>query len=694
MSGTLFDFEDSKKAYSRYIELAEQILHHDMLYHQKDQPEITDSEYDLLRKELEKLEEKFPEFKTKDSPSHKVGAAPASGFKKVKHAQQMLSLSNVFEKEDVSDFLTRVRKFLGLNEDNVLEIFAETKIDGLSCSLRYEGRKLVMAATRGDGSVGEDITENVKTIADVPLMLPHAAPDVLEVRGEIYIRKDDFLKLNESQLASGKQAFANPRNAAAGSVRQLDSNVTKDRPLHLFAYAIGEHSNEIAKTQLDIRNALAEFGFSVAEPAKLCRSLDEILDIYQNILEERPAMNFDIDGVVYKVNSLEYQERLGFVSRAPRWATAHKFPAEQAVTVLNDIEIQVGRTGSLTPVARLQPVTVGGVVVSNATLHNEDEINRKDIKIGDHVIIQRAGDVIPQVVRALEEKRDGSERTFKFPDRCPVCDSIAIREEGEAVKRCTGGLICDAQRIERLKHFVSRDAFDIEGMGTKVIELFWEKDLIQSPADIFTLSERSDTLSEPLHTWEGWGDKSAQKLFDSIDARREIELNRFIYALGIRQIGQATAKRLASNYLSFDGLKEAMLRAQNKEGDAYEQLISIEDIGPAVADDLIGFFAERHNIEVLDALMQQIKLLPFEMPDVSGSAVAGKIVVFTGALSSITRSEAKAQAERLGAKVTGSVSKKTDLVIAGEDAGSKLKKAKELNIKVLSEEEWLELAGS
>lgn len=693
MTDMLFDM-DAEDAKARHKRLAEQIRHHDEQYYRKDAPEISDADYDALRKELEELEAAHPELVTEDSPTQQVGAAPAAGFKKVKHAVPMLSLSNVFSDEDVSDFLARVRRFLGLDPENTLEILAEPKIDGLSCSLRYENRRLVLAATRGDGATGEDITANVRSIADVPDRLPQGAPDILEVRGEIYMRRDDFMALNKRQEEAGKPVFANPRNAAAGSVRQLDPSITAQRPLHFFGYALGECSEKFAETQNGIRDKLASFGFSISEPSAVCTSLDDIIRHYQMILEQRPELPFEIDGVVYKVNRLDWQERLGFVSRAPRWATAHKFPAEQAVTILKDIDIQVGRTGALTPVARLEPITVGGVVVSNATLHNEDEIARKDVKIGDHVVIQRAGDVIPQVVKVLTEKRTGQEQDFVFPDHCPACSSLAIREEGEAVRRCTGGLICPAQAVERLKHFVSRQAFDIEGMGDKVIALFWEKGLLHSPADIFRLAEKNESLDTPLQQWEGWGEKSAAKLFAAIEEKRDISLDRFIYALGIRQVGQATAKRLAASYGTIEAWEKEMIAAADHDSDAYRDLLSIEDIGPAVADDLTGFFAEGHNLDVLHDLAGLLQIRPYERPQTVDSPVTGKTIVFTGKLSLFTRDEAKAKAEALGAKVSGSVSAKTDYVVAGADAGSKLKKANELGVKVLSEEEWQALAAS
>ncbi len=678
----------------RHGELVRLIRQHDKLYYQKDKPEISDADYDRLRLELEKIEAEYPDLITPDSPSQTVGAAPSSGFRKVKHSTPMLSLSNAFTEEDLSDFLVRVRRFLGMKDDAALEVLAEPKIDGLSCSLRYEKRRLVLAATRGDGAEGEDITANVRTIKDVPQELPKDAPDILEVRGEIYMRRDDFMALNKKQAEGGKQVFANPRNAAAGSVRQLDSKITETRPIHFFGYSLGEVSAPIAKTQNDIRRKLAEWGFAEAKPFRVCKNLAELMKYYEEVGTLRADLDYEIDGVVYKVNDLGLQDRLGFVSRAPRWATAHKFPAERAVTVLNAIDIQVGRTGTLTPVARLEPITVGGVVVSNATLHNEDEIERKDVRIGDHVVVQRAGDVIPQIVEVLKDKRTGKEKKFIYPDTCPECGSKAVREEGEVAKRCTGGLICPAQAKERLKHFVSRLAFDIEGLGEKIIEEFWEKDLIRSPADIFRLEKKNKSLEPPLEEWEGWGEKSAENLFRSIESRKTISLARFIYALGIRQIGEATAKKLAFNYLTIENLREAMKAAQDKESEGYNDLVSIEDIGPSVAEDLLAFFAEKHNKEVLSDLEKILTIQPYERPDTSGSKVAGKTVVFTGTLVQLTRQEAKAGAERLGAKVAGSVSAKTDYVVAGEDAGSKLKKAKELNVKVLTEDEWLNLIKS
>jgi DNA ligase (NAD+) len=691
MADSLFDLsiEDARQKHKK---LAREIRYHDRKYYQEDAPVVSDAEYDRLRRELEELEAKYPELITSDSPTQTVGVKPAAGFSKVRHATPMLSLSNVFEEGEVGDFLQRIRRFLGLGGDEVIEISAEPKIDGLSCSLRYEDGELVLGATRGDGYEGEDITANVRTIEDVPKNIA-GAPAVLEVRGEIYMRRDEFAKLNQRQEQQGKPVFANPRNAAAGSVRQLDPKISDSRPLHFFAYSLGEVSEDIAGSQQGVREKLHEMGFAEAQPAKLCTGTREMMDFYSSVMEQRAELPYEIDGIVYKVNRKDWQERLGYVSRSPRWATAHKFPAEQAITVLRDIDIQVGRTGTLTPVARLEPITVGGVVVSNATLHNEDEIQRKGVRIGDSVIVQRAGDVIPQIVQVLQEKRPKGTKPFEFPDHCPVCGSLAIREEGEAARRCTGGLICSAQAVERLRHFVSRDAFDIEGLGEKIIETFWNEGLLKSPADIFRLEEKNRHAEKPLQKWKDWGEKSVSNLFRSIDEKRTIPLDRFIYALGIRQVGQATARKLAASYGDIETLQKSMIQARDHESQAYHDLINIEDIGPLVAADITGFFAEEHNLEVLEELKKELTVEPYEAPDISGSAIAGKTVVFTGSLTSMTRPEAKARAEALGAKVSGSVSSKTDYVIAGEDAGSKLNKARELGVNVVSEQEWLSIAG-
>lgn len=670
-------------------ELRRLIRHHDVLYHEKDAPEVSDAEYDLLRHRLERIEKDFPALADKDSPTQKVGSTPAREFGKIKHAVPMLSLSNSFSDEDVTDFCDRVRKFLLLPDSAPLEILAEPKIDGLSCSLRYEKGVLVQAATRGDGEEGEDVTVNVKTIKSVPQHLPRGVPDVLEVRGEIYITRKDFMKLNKEQEAAEEKIFANPRNAAAGSLRQLDSSITARRPLKFFGYALGEVSEPIAPTQEGIRQKLEKWGFDVPTPATVADSPQKLIKFHAKAYESRPEIEYDLDGVVYKVNSLEYQRRLGFISRSPRWATAHKFPAEQAETIIREIIIQVGRTGTLTPVADLEPVNVGGVMVSRATLHNEDEILRKDIRAGDHVIIQRAGDVIPQVVKSLPAKRKSNSCAFIFPDRCPECGSLAVREEDEAARRCTGGLICPAQAVERLKHFVSRLAFDIEGLGDKIIREFWEEKWIKSPADIFRLSKHAETLKER----EGWGELSVKNLLEAIEGRRAISLERFIYALGIRQVGQATAKKLAHHYETLEKLVSEMRACKDRESPSFQALLDIEDIGPAVAEDVVSFFTEPHNISVIKDLQNELTIKDFVRAKAVQSPVTGKTVVFTGTLSKMGREEAKAQAESLGAKVGSSVSKNTDYLIAGEDAGSKLKKATELGVKVLSEDEWLALTG-
>lgn len=680
------EFEDARV---RHQKLLKEVRYHDERYHGEDKPEISDAAYDKLRRELEDLEKKFPELVNQES--QKVGAKVAKGFKTVTHSKPMLSLGNAFSDQEIEDFFERIRKFLNLGPDIKIDLVAEPKIDGLSCSLRYEKGALVLGATRGDGVQGEDITANVRTISDIPKNLKGHPPDILEVRGEIYMRRDEFLKLNQTLESEGKATLANPRNGAAGSVRQLDSNITAKRPLRFFGYALGEISEPLSDTQDGIRKKLKSFGFAQAEPQAHVHTPEQILNYYNEVQKIRPDLQYDIDGVVYKVDRIDWQERLGFVSRAPRWAIAHKFPAEQAVTIVNDIRIQVGRTGALTPVADLEPVTVGGVIVSKATLHNEDEIERKDIRIGDHVIIQRAGDVIPQVLSVLTEKRLKLSKPYVFPNKCPICHSHAIREEGEVVKRCTGGLICAAQAVERLRHFVSRNAFDIEGMGAKIIEEFYHDGLIKTPGDIFRLEEKDKHSLTPLRAREGWGSQSAQNLFDSIRERRTISLDRFIYALGIRQIGEATARKLAMTYRTFDHLLESMKAATIEGSEDQADLMNIEDIGPSVTKDLLEFFVEKHNQEVLKDLQSLLTIEEFAAPDVGNSKVAGKTVVFTGTLLQLTRAEAKSRAENLGAKVAGSVSKKTDYVVAGEDAGSKLTKAKELNVSILSEQEWLDL---
>ena len=677
--------------------LATEIAEHDVRYHSQDAPTISDAEYDELRLRNAAIEERFPELVLADSPSKRVGAAPQEKFGKVQHRVPMLSLGNAFDEKDITEFLGRVRRFLNLPETTEIEVTAEPKIDGLSISLRYENGKLVQAATRGDGAEGENVTANVLTIEDVPAKLTGKAPAVLEVRGEIYMSHKDFAKLNEKQNEDGDRTFANPRNAAAGSLRQLDSSITAARPLRFFAYAWGEAPELPGKTQWDVVMGFKKLGFPVNPLMKLCRSSEELLAHYRSIEERRADLGYDIDGVVYKVNRLDWQARLGFVSRSPRWAIAHKFAAEKATTVLEGIDIQVGRTGALTPVARLKPVTVGGVVVSNATLHNEDEIARKDLRIGDTVTVQRAGDVIPQIVAVITEKRPRGAKPYEFPKVCPACGSHAEREERETgktdvVRRCTGGLICPAQRVERLKHFASRNAFDIEGLGDKIIEEFYHDGLIQSPSDIFTLAARNERSLKKLKDREGWGEASVKKLFDAIDQRRSIALDRFIFALGIRHVGDTTARVLARSYGSAEHFRDQMIAASHHEEEAWNELNALDGIGAVVAEAITQFFGEGHNIEVVNELLKHVTPTPLAAVAAS-SPVSGKTVVFTGALEMMTREEAKSMAERLGAKVAGSVSKKTDLLVAGPGAGSKLKEAEKHGVEVIDEAEWFRRVG-
>jgi len=683
--------------------LAAEIARHDRLYYQQDAPEIADADYDALRHRNEAIEARFPDLIRSDSPTHRVGAAPAAAFAKVRHGVPMLSLGNAFHDEDVAEFFARVRRFLGLAAETKVEVVAEPKIDGLSVSIRYENGRLVQAATRGDGTTGEDITSNIRTLDDVPTRLKDHAPEVLVARGEVYMRREDFLKLNERQLAAGGKIFANPRNAAAGSLRQLDPKVTAERPLRFFCYAWGEVSRPLGKTYWECLTRFRKLGFRVNPLAKLCGSPDEALAVYRDVEGQRAALPYDIDGVVYKVNRLDLQERLGFVSRAPRWAIAHKFPAEQAQTRLKAIELQVGRTGALTPVARLEPVTVGGVVVSNATLHNEDEIARKDVRVGDTVIVQRAGDVIPQIVGVVKEKRPKSAKPYHFPKTCP-CDlkTPVLREPGEAVSRCSGELACPYQQVEKLIHFISRDAFDIEGLGAKHIEEFWKDGLVETPGDIFALEGKESEIAER----EGWGKVSARNLIQAIEARRQIPLDRFVYALGIRQVGQATAKLLARHYgdlktwhdamraVSAERAKTSEARKPEEVGEAYAELCNISGIGMSMADDIAAFFGERHNLSIINRLESEVEVETAAAPQTGDSPIAGKTVVFTGTLERMTRNEAKARAEALGAKVAGSVSRKTDYVIVGADAGSKARKAAELGVETLSEDDWLKIAAN
>ncbi|MCL4767531.1 MAG: NAD-dependent DNA ligase LigA [Hyphomicrobiaceae bacterium] len=689
-----------EEARAELARLAAGIARHDRLYYQADAPEISDAQYDALVRRNGEIEARFPELIRPDSPSHRIGAPPAEAFGKVRHRVPMLSLGNAFSEAEIGEFVERVRRFLGIKPDDSIEFTAEPKIDGLSISIRYEHGRLAEAATRGDGTEGENVTANVRTIRGIPHTLGAADfPDVIDVRGEIYLAHDDFQKLNADQAAAGQKVFANPRNAAAGSLRQLDPKVTASRPLRFFAYSWGEASRLPARTQWEVYQAYRRWGFPTNPLARLCCGLDEMLAFYRETSVQRATLGYDIDGIVYKVNRLDLQDRLGFVSRSPRWAIAHKFPAEQAMTILRDIEIQVGRTGALTPVAKLEPVTVGGVVVANATLHNEDEIRRKDVRVGDTVVVQRAGDVIPQIVGVVPEKRPPGAKPFEFPTTCPACGSHAVREvnertgEMDAVRRCTGGLVCPAQAKERLRHFVSRNAFDIEGLGEKQIEAFYDEGRIMQPADIFTLAGREERRSDKLVDKKGYGRKSVENLFKAIEARRSVPLDRFIYALGIRHVGETTARDLANAYHTWEAFRAAVEAAVEggHDSDAYRDIDNIEGIGEAVVDALIDFFSEPHNTQAIDALLAEVTVLPFTRVMAAASSVAGRTVVFTGSLERLTRSEAKAQAERLGAKVAGSVSKKTDYVVAGADAGSKLAKARELGVEVLTEDEWLQL---
>jgi len=680
--------ETRTEAGQQHAEISDRIRGFNEAYYINDEPLVPDAEYDALFNRLIELEARYPTLK-KNSPTQEVGAAPADGFAKIKHARPMLSLANAFSREDIVDFLARIRRFLNLTAHSPVEIVGEPKIDGLSLSLRYENRELVSAATRGDGTEGEDVTANVAHITDIPKILPEDAPaDVVEIRGEVYMARSAFQKLNETQTEIGGKTFANPRNAAAGSLRQLDPTISAKRPLRFFAYSFGELSESLAQTHWDFISKIKGWGFVTNPHTTLLHNTDEIMAFYEELGNQRAELDYDIDGIVYKVNDFELQLRLGFVSRSPRWAIAHKFPAEQARTRVKAIDIQVGRTGALTPVARLEPVTVGGVVVSNATLHNRDEIERLGVRVNDLVVIQRAGDVIPQVVEVITDERPDDAVPYDFPETCPKCGSHAMREEGEAVTRCSGGLICPAQAVERLKHFVSRNAFDIEGMGGKHIEAFFDLGWVKSPADIFRIEEKH---GDALRKLEGWGDKSAEKLFASINERRTVPLDRFIYALGIRQIGQATAKLLARHYGSITEWRAAMNDAGTPDSDALRDLINIDQIGPSVAHDLIEFMAEEHNRDVLDDLQAVLTIEDVEAPQFTDSPVSGKTVVFTGKLELFSRNEAKVKAESLGAKVAGSVSAKTDFLVAGPGAGSKLKKAEELGVTVLDEQGWLDL---
>ncbi len=676
-------------------DLAAEIGRHDRLYYTDAAPEISDAGYDALRRRNTEIEARFPELVRADSPQHRVGAAAAAGFAKVTHTRPMLSLENAFDEADVRDFFAGIRNFFSrpadreLVAEDAIEVMAEPKIDGLSLGLRYERGRLVQAATRGDGVTGEDVSANIRTVGSVPGTLSGTGwPDVIEIRGEIYMERRGFFVLNEERAAAGESAFANPRNSAAGSLRQLDPAITARRPLAFFAYAWGEASTPFARTHAEALDRFRRWGLTVNDRSRLCRGVGEVLAYYQNIAADRASLPYDIDGVVYKVNDLGLQERLGMVSRAPRWALAHKFPAEQAQTVLRDILVSVGRQGALTPIAMLEPVTVGGVVVQRATLHNEDEIARKDVRIGDTVIVQRAGDVIPQIVGVVAERRPPAARPYQFPDHCPICGSLAVREPRMVARRCTGGLICPAQAVERLKHFVGRNSFDIEGLGSKHIQAFWQDGLIRGPGDIFRLDPGV------IARREGWAEVSAQKLVAAIDQRRRIAFDRFINALGIPQVGQATARLLARHYRSLGHWRAEMEQAQGPESEARAGLLGVHGIGADMAADIVGFFAEPHNREVLDDLAREVTVPDYQAPaQRMASPLAGKTIVFTGALDRMSRSEAKARAEALGANVTSSVSAKTDYLVAGADPGSKATKAAALGVAVLDEAAWLALAG-
>lgn len=692
-----------EQAKAELAQLAKRLNHANTAYHGQDAPEISDAEYDRLKRRNVQIEALFPDLKRNDSPSDAVGAAPSGGFGKITHTVRMMSLANAFDDGDVSEFDLSIRRYLGMAETDSLAYTAEPKIDGLSLSLRYETGTLIHAATRGDGETGEDVTANARTISDIPETLKNA-PDILEVRGEVYMSHEDFADLNARRTASGGKIFANPRNAAAGSLRQLDAEITKTRPLRFFAYAWGELSEPLGQTQMAAIERLAALGFSVNPLTRRFDKLPEMIAHYQGIEARRATLGYDIDGVVYKVDDLALQRRLGFRSTTPRWAIAHKFPAELAWTRLDAIDIQVGRTGALSPVARLQPVTVGGVVVANATLHNEDYIagiggdgapirDGKDIRVGDWVQVYRAGDVIPKIADIDLAKRPEGARPYAFPETCPECGSAAIRDAGDAIRRCTGGLICPAQAIEKLKHFVSRGAFDIEGLGAKQVEMFYSDDLlpIKEPADIFTLARRDDANLGKLSNRDGWGATSAANLFRAIEDKREIPFARLLFALGIRHVGESASSLLANHYRNWGTFAQAMQRATIGEGADWEDLLGIDGVGTVMAASVVTSFQQEAERELIQRLVEQLRVQDAEIRDQSGSPVAGKTVVFTGTLEKMTRAEAKARAEALGAKVSGSVSAKTDLLVAGPGAGSKAKKAADLGIETLDEDGWLSL---
>jgi DNA ligase (NAD+) len=685
--------------------LAAEIAHHDALYHTQDAPEISDAAYDALVRRNRAIEARFPELIREDSPSRRVGAEVAEGFSQSRHGVPMLSLDNAFSDEDFRGFTASIRRFLRLEAEERLAFVGEPKIDGLSVNLLYENGHFVRGATRGDGTTGEDITQNLLTLADLPRRLKGHAPARVEIRGEVFCEKEDFLAFRAAQVQAAAEREqrrergekvgpaitipVNPRNFAAGSLRQLDPGITAQRPLKLFAYAMGEASESVAETHAGWLDRLRDWGFRVNPLSESLPDEDSAMAFQRRMTEQRAALSYDIDGVVYKLDRLDWQRRLGFVGRAPRWAIAWKFPAEQAPTRLLDIEIQVGRTGALTPRAVMEPVGVGGVMVTHASLHNEDEIARKDVRIGDTVILQRAGDVIPQILGVVLEKRPADSKPFEFPHVCPACGSHAIRPEGEVVRRCTGGLTCPAQTVERLIHFTRRNAMDIEGLGIENIQKLFDEGLVKSPADIFGLKRHEATI----RGWEGWGERKLGKLLNAIEGRRRVPLERFVFALGIRRIGESNAKLLARHYHSFAEWRAKMLAARIIGSEAREELGSIQGIGPAIATELAEFFAEPHNLDALDALAAEVTPEDVEIVAAEGNPFAGKTVVFTGTLETMSRDEAEAQAERLGAKVTKSVSKKTDFVVVGADAGSKATKAAELGVKTLTEAEWREMAG-
>jgi DNA ligase (NAD+) len=688
----------AKQAKAEHARLHAELTEHDKRYYQEDKPTVSDAEYDALRMRYGDIEQRFPDLRTLESLTVKVGAAPTGRFAKIRHAVPMLSLDNAFSEEDVTRFVERIRRFLKLDADEPLVFTAEPKIDGLSMSLRYEDGKLINAATRGDGAVGEDVTANIKTLHDVPQQLKgKTIPAIAEMRGEVYMTKADFLALNERQKAAGAELYVNPRNTAAGSLRQKDAAITASRPLRFFAYSWGQMSEMPAETHSGMVKWLGRCGFETNPLSKLCRSAEELLAFHREIGLKRGTLDYDIDGVVYKVDRLDWQERLGFVSRSPRWAIAHKFPAEQATTLLKDIEIQVGRTGALTPVAKLEPVGVGGVIVQNATLHNADEIARLDVRIGDTVTIQRAGDVIPQVLGVVLEKRPKGAKEYVFPKTCPCpLKTPVVREINSAGEegvrfRCSGEFACPFQKTEHLKLFVSRRAFDIDGLGEKQIDYFFEQGWIKEPADIFTLEERNGKQFT-LEDVEGYGPTSVGNLFAAINARREISLERFIYALGVRHVGDTTARALARGYGTWEAFHDAALAVARGDEETRAEMDALDQIGDTVIDALAAYFKEPHNRGIVERLTKQVRIQEAEKP-ASNTVVAGKTVVFTGSLEKMTREEAKAMAERLGAKTAGSVSKKTDYLVAGPGAGSKLDKARDAGVTVLTEDEWFALVG-